>query len=149
MKYTCSVDINLPIDKTIRLWQDENNYKEWQDGFESIEHLSGTLNTNGARSKIILNGKRRIELTETIINSDLPKEKTALYEHIHTTNTQTTRFESIEENITRYVSETEYTRFNGFMIKLMARLFPGKFREQSQKWMDQFKEFAERTEVRS
>ncbi len=144
MKYTCTVDINLPIDKVAALWDNENNFKEWQDGFESIEHLSGTPNSKGAKSKIILNGKRKIELLETIILSDLPNEKIALYEHSHMTNTQTTRFKSIGQNKTQYISEVEYTKFNGFMIKLMAKLFPSKFKEQSQKWMNQFKEFAEK-----
>lgn len=145
MKYTCTVDINLPIEKTVELWSDENNFKEWQDGFESIEHLSGTPDTKGAKSKIILDGKRRIELIETIIKLNLPKEKKALYEHVHMTNTQSSRFEAISENKTRYISEVEYTKFNGFMIKLMAKLFPNKFKEQSQKWMNQFKDYAERT----
>jgi uncharacterized membrane protein len=146
MKYTCIIDISLPIDKVVQLWKDENNFKEWQDDFESIEHLSGIPNTKGAKSKIIFQGKRRIELLETIISADLPKNKTALYEHIHMTNTQTTRFKTIEDNRTRYISEVEYTKFNGIMIKLMAKLFPGKFKEQSQKWMNQFKEFAEKTD---
>lgn len=33
---------------------------------------------------------------------------------------------------------------NGIMPKLMAKLFPGMFKKQSQKWMDQFKEFVEK-----
>ncbi len=104
MKYTCTVDIELPIDKTVELWTDEKNFKEWQDGFQSIELLSGTPNEKGAKSKIILDdGKRRIELIETIINSNLPSEKKALYEHIHMTNTQTSRFEPISKNKTRYI----------------------------------------------
>ncbi len=144
MKYTCTVDIHLPIDKVAALWDNQNNFKEWQDGFESIEHLSGMPNSKGAKSKIILNGKRKIELLETIILSDLPNEKISLYEHSHMTNTQTTRFKSIGQNKTQYISEVEYTKFNGFMIKLMAKLFPSKFKEQSQKWMNQFKEFAEK-----
>ncbi len=144
MKYTCTVDINLPIDKVVSLWDNESNFKEWQDGFESIEHLSGSPNSKGTKSKIIFQGKRKIELLETIILADLPKEKIALYEHSHMTNTQTTRFKVIEQNKTQYISEVEYTKFNGIMIKVMAKLFPSKFKEQSQKWMNQFKEFAEK-----
>lgn len=143
MKYTCTVDINLPIDKVVALWSNETYFKEWQDGFESIELLSGTYNTKGAKSKIILDGNQRIELLETIISSDLPKEKIALYEHIHMTNTQTSRFIALGESSTQYISEVEYTQFNGLMIKLMAKLFPSKFKAQSQKWMNQFKAFAE------
>ncbi|WP_456440445.1 SRPBCC family protein [Psychroserpens sp.] len=147
MKYTCKVDIDLPIDKTVALWEDERNFKEWQDGFKSIEHLSGTPNSKGAKSKIILQEKRKIELLETVILSDLPNKKIALYEHTHMTNTQTTSFIAINQNKTQYISEVEYTKFNGIMIKLIAKLFPSKFKEQSQKWMNQFKEFAEKTNI--
>jgi len=145
MKYTCTIEINLPINKVVQLWEDENNFKEWQDGFKSIEHLSGTPHSKGAQSRIILEDNRRIELLETIITANLPEEKTASYEHIHMTNTQTTRFKKIDSNTTQYISEVEYTQFNGLMIKLMAKLFPSKFKAQSQKWMNQFKAFAEKT----
>lgn len=145
MKYTCSVEIDAPIEKVVALWENEAHFGEWQDGFKSIEHLEGIPNTKNAKSKIILEDKMRIELVETIISMDLPNEKIALYEHIHTTNTQTSRFETIKDNKTLYTSEVEYIKFNGLMIKLMAKLFPSKFKAQSQKWMNQFKEFAEKT----
>ena len=143
MKYICTVEINASLEKVVALWNNEAYFKEWQDGFKHIELLEGIANTKGARSKIILADKRRIELIETILSINLPHEKTALYEHIHMTNTQTSRFKKIEADKTLYTSEVEYTKFNGFLIKLMARLFPGKFKAQSQKWMDQFKQFVE------
>ena len=143
MKYTCKVNIDLPLEKTAALWEDERNFNQWQDGFKSIELLTGIHNTKGATSKIIFEGKQKMELLETIILSDLPNEKIALYEHIHMINTQKTSFVAINENKTQYISEVEYTKFNGVLIKLMAKLFPGKFKAQSQKWMDQFKAFAE------
>ena len=144
MQYTCFVDIDLPIDMVVQLWKDEDNFKEWQDGFKSIEHLSGIPNAPGAIARIILEDKRRIELLETIISSNLPKEKIALYVHIHMSNTQTTRFKKINTNKTQYISEVEYIKFNGLLIKLMAKLYPGKFKAQSQKWMNQFKAYAEK-----
>lgn len=144
MKYSCTVTINLPIAKTVELWENENNFKEWQDGFKSIELLSGTSNTKGAKSKILFEGKQKMELIETIISNDLPNKKIGLYEHIHMTNTQTSRFIAIDDNTTQYISEVEYIKFNGILIKLMAKLFPSKFKAQSQKWMIQFKQFAEK-----
>lgn len=143
MKYTCSVELNRPINEVVELWSDEKHFREWQDGFHSIKLLSGKPNTKGAKSKILFKGKREIELTETILSINLPTEKVALYEHIHMCNTQTTRFQEMGPHKTLYISEVEYTQFNGFMVKLMAFLFPGKFKGQSQKWMDQFKAFAE------
>lgn len=144
MKYTCSVEINSPIGTVVDLWADENKFKEWQDGFVKIDHVSGEPGSIGSKSTIYLEqGKRKMELLETIHVNNLPDEKTALYEHIHMTNTQTTRFRSIDDGKTQYISEVEYTQFNGFVPKLMAKFFPGMFKKQSQKWMDQFKNFAE------
>lgn len=144
MKYTVSILINAPLKKVVALWEDPAHFHQWQDGFESYTHLEGVPNTKNAKSKIVLNDKMRIELIETIILNKLPTQKTALYEHIHMTNTQTSRFEAQGDHQTRYTSEVEYLKFNGFMIKLMAKLFPGKFKRQSEKWMQQFKTFAER-----
>ena len=143
MKYECRTLINLPIDKVAALWADKNHFKEWQDGFQSIELLSGNANEVQAKSKIIIDGDQYIELIETIQINDLPREKKALYEHKHMTNTQHTKFVSKGDSQTEFISEVEYTQFNGFMIKMMAKFFPGKFKAQSQKWMDQFKAFAE------
>ena len=144
MKYTCTITIKAPINKVIALWADEQHFDKWQDGFQFIERLQGEEGSVGATSKIVLEqGKRKMELIETIITNNLPTEKKAQYEHIHMTNTQSSRFEVMDKNTTRYTSEVEYTQFNGLMPKLMAKLFPEMFRKQSQKWMDQFKVFCE------
>ena len=144
MKYICTVDIDMAIDKVAKLWEDENHFEKWQDGFQSITPLEGQPGSVGARSRILYQqGKRKMELTETIISNNLPQEKKALYEHTQMTNTQTTKFEKISESKTHYISEVEYTKFTGFIPNLMAMLFPGMFKKQSQKWMDQFKAFAE------
>lgn len=86
---------------------------------------------------------RKLELKETIITSNLPEEFKALYEHKHMTNTMKVSFESLSENQTRYTSEIEYTKFNGFIANTMAKLFPGLFKKQVYKWMKQFKEYTE------
>jgi len=148
MKYSCTVHINLPITKVVALWENESHFKEWQDGFKSIEHLSGLPNRKGSTSKITFHDKRKIELIETIISNHLPDKKVALYEHIHMSNTQTSSFKSINENTTEYTSEVDYIKFNGLLIKIIAILFPRKFKAQSQKWMNQFKTFAESTHLK-
>ncbi len=144
MKYQCSIEINESLAKVVEYWDNPDLFSNWQDGFQNIEILEGTKNSVGAKSKILFKqGKRELELIETILTNDLPNQKKALYEHVHMTNTQTTKFEVIDAKTTRYVSEVEYTQFNGFMPKMMAKLFPKMFKKQSQKWMDQFKIFVE------
>ncbi|MBO6515525.1 MAG: SRPBCC family protein [Bacteroidia bacterium] len=145
MKYTCTVTINAPLDRVVELWNDPTHFGQWQDGFHSIELVEGNVDEVGAVSRIKMKiGKRDMELIETLLVCDLPREKKGLYEHVHMTNTQSSRFEAQGEGLTKYTSEVEYTKFNGPMINVMARLFPGMFRKQSQKWMDQFKAFVEK-----
>lgn len=147
MKFTCTVDIDAPLDQVVELFKDTENLKAWQDGIQSFEHLSGNANEAGAKSKIVFQqGKQRIELIETIQVMDLPREKTALYEHTHMVNTMKSSFADLGSNKTRFTAEIHYTKFIGLMPKLMAWLMPGLFKKQTQKWLDQFKAFSENPE---
>lgn len=144
MKFTCKVEIDKSIDEVIPLFDNLDNLEKWQDGFVSHEHLSGEPGKVGAKSKLVYKNKgNTIELTETILKNDLPNELSASYEHQHMDNTMTNQFSELGENKTLYSAEIHYTKFKGLMPKLMARLFPGMFRRQSQKWLNQFKDFVE------
>ncbi len=147
MKYTCTTIIDLPVNEVVELWADEDYYDQWQDGFESIELQEGEKHAEGSKSKITLQqGKRKVELLETILINNLPAEKKALYGHKHMSNIQLSRFESIANGRTRYTVEVEYTHFSGFVPRLIARMLPKLFEQQSQRQMDQFKDFAESVE---
>ncbi len=144
MEFTCSVEINLPRARVIELWLNPDNYKYWMDGFEKIEHRSGERGTVGAVSKIYFKQRNNdMELREVILVNELPDVFKARYEHVHMTNTQTVRFESLEPHLTRYTSEIEYTEFHSIIPKLMSWLFSGMFKKPVQKWLNQFKAFAE------
>lgn len=144
MKFSCTVEIDLPVEKVTRLFTDTDNFKKWHEGFISIEHLSGTKGEPGAKSRLIYKtGRQTIELTETIVTNNLPDELTGLYEHKHMVNTMTNRFYRIGENKTKYVAEIEYTRFIGFIPVMMALLMPAMFKKQVQKRLAHFKAFAE------
>ena len=144
MNFTCTVAINAPIDKTVALYTDPRYFKEWQDGFISYEPLSGIPGHVGAKSKITyVNGKHRIELIETIELMNLPSEMSGLYEHKHMINNLISRFTPISDGKTLLTTHVGYFRSIVTMPKLMALLIPGMFRKQNQKWLDQFKTFAE------
>jgi uncharacterized membrane protein len=145
MKFESSVDINAPIDKVVALFNNPENFKEWQTGFVGYEPISGTPRTAGAKSKVVYNyGKRKMELIETIQVMNLPAEMTALYEHEHMVNTMINSFTELPGNKTRYTAGIGYAKFIGFLPKLMAWLMPDMAKKQNQKWLDQFKAFAEK-----
>ena len=145
MKFKSSIDIKKPRAKVSELFADARNLGEYQDGFINKELISGQLGAEGAVSKMYYKyGKRNMELTETITSYNLPDSFEAFYHHKHMDNTMKCRFIPIDSENTRYESEFDYVRISWIMPKLMFLLFPGMFKRQGEKWMRQFKEFAEK-----
>ena len=144
MKFTASIRINQPLTKTVALWQDQNNFKHWQDGFISKELLSGTGGEVGAISLIKLDLNQDImELTETVQLTNLPHEHKVFIAHKHMHNTMHSKFTAIDDSTTLWTAEIDYFQVNFWPAKVMMRLFPNMFKKQGQKWSNQFKEFAE------
>lgn len=142
MKYTIEADINLPIDKVTALFPNPENYKYWQTGLESIELIEGSPGATGARSRLKFKmGKKDMEIMETITLSNLPDVHTITYESKLMRNIVKSEFTPIGQDKTKCVSHQEL-QFKGF-FKLMGLFFPGAFKKQSMKYLQDFKTFAE------
>tara|TARA_R110002051_G_scaffold130040_1_gene203782 strand:- start:425 stop:862 length:438 start_codon:yes stop_codon:yes gene_type:complete len=145
MKYTVSIDIDSPLDRVIELFDNPDNLKEWMEGLQSFEHLSGTPGEVGARSKLVYKmGKRNVEMIETVTVRKLPKEFSGTYEAEGVFNIVKNKFEKLSESKTRYISEQEF-EFKG-MMKYVAFLMPWAFKKQSMKYLKAFKSFVESKE---
>ena len=144
MKFKSEVIIDKPQVELADLWVNPSHFKSHQEGFIRKELISGAAASNGSVSKLYFqHGKHEMELTETIVKNELPNSMEAFYHHKHMDNSLKTSFTKINESQTRYTVEGEYTEVRGIMPKLMMFLFPGMFRKQPKKWMDNFKNFAE------
>lgn len=145
MKFTCSIDIARPVKKVAALFEDPANLTHYQDGFVKKELISGKQGEVGAVAKLYYQmGKREMVITETILVNNLPEEFLGSYHHKHMDNTMHCSFIALDAQNTRYDATIEYTAFRGWLPKTMAFLFPGMFKKQVQKWLDNFKAFAER-----
>ncbi|MEM7103971.1 MAG: SRPBCC family protein [Bacteroidota bacterium] len=149
MKFTCSVNVDLPRERVIELWENPDNLHHWQDGFISMEHISGAPGAKDAESLMLYDMGHRgtMELREVIIKNDLPHEFSGRYIGTAMENTMHNWFSELSDNKTEWKAEIHYIRLSGFMVKVMVFLMPGMFRKQVQKWMDQFKAFAENAEI--
>lgn len=142
-EYTVQVEIALPRSIVIDLFDDPENLFKWQTGLVSFEHLSGEPGMAGAKSRMVFQiGKRRFELIETITKRNFPDEFDGTYEWSGGMNTLRNRFIEVGPSRTRWESTCGY-QFSGLMMKLMGFFFPGMFRQQNQKFLDNFKAFAE------
>jgi hypothetical protein len=144
MKYTCIGEIYLPIKKVVELYFNTGTFNKWQDGFVSKELIIGNAGQRNAKSRIIMSFRnKQMELIETIQSNDLPNRIIALYEHKHMINIMITRFKPVNGGKTEISVDIIYTKFIGFIPKLMALVMPGIFKKQTQKMINNFKAFAE------
>ncbi len=141
--YTVSVDIDLPRDRVIELFDNPDNMFRWQDGLQSFDHVSGEPGQPGAISTLTyLNGKHKLVLTEEISERNLPDEFNGTYSWAGGQNTLVNRFIELGPDKTRWESTCEYS-FRNIPLRLMALLAPGVFRKQNQRFLDNFKAFCE------
>ena len=142
MKYANEIEIKLPRQKVIELFDNPDNMPKWQEGFVSFEPQSGKPGEEGSTAKLNYKmGKREVEMIETITKRNLPDEFNGTYEAKGVFNIVNNSFIVLDKNKTKWVSENEF-QFKGFM-KIIAFLMPGAFKKQSFKYMKDFKKFAE------
>jgi hypothetical protein len=144
MTYSVELTINLPPADVARKMDSIENLKHWQHGLTSAEHISGTPGEVGAKMQLNYKfGKRSMQLVETISKRNFPKEFHATYETKGMYNIQENSFEETPEGNTKWVSKCEFIPTN-FMMRVMTSLMPGAFKKQSRKYMEDFKNFAEK-----
>ena len=84
-------------------------------------------------------------MTETITKRNFPDEINLTYETKGVYNIQRNRFHEVDANTTKWISESEF-QFSSFGMKLLGWLMPGAFKKQSMKYLEDFKNFAEKGE---
>ena len=144
MKYKLEIDIDLPREKVVELFDNPENLKHWQPGFVGMKHMEGTPGEVGSKTHLKYQmGKRTVEMVETILSRDMPEGFSATYEAKGVWNEIHNFFHEAAPDKTRWVTENEF-RFKGLM-KIMGLIMPGAFKKQSFEYMELFKAFAEKS----
>ena len=138
------ITINAPKDFVASYLRRSEHFDQWQDDFKSATLLSGDLDQVSAQTRMLYKfGKSDMELLETVRNNNLPDSFEALYKHKHMDNIMLSTFENLDGDKTIYSTHVNYIKLKGLIIKIMAKLFSGKFKKGPEKWMQQFKSFVE------
>ena len=142
MRYTVDIEIDLPRDRVVELFDSTDNLFKWQEGLQSFNHISGEPGQVGAKSKLVFQmGKRTIEMIETITERNLPDEFHGTYDAPGVYNVVQNRFIELGPDKTKLESENEF-QFTGFM-RLIGFFMKSAFPKQSLKYLQDFKAFAE------
>jgi len=142
MTYFNEIEINLPRESVILLFDNPDNLKEWMPGLISFEPVSGIPGQPGAKSKLKFQmGKRMMEMTETVTVRNLPDEFSGTYEMKNVYNEVKNKFIEAGPNKTKYITESTFN-FSGIM-RVFGFLMKGAFIKTSQGYLERFKKFAE------
>ncbi len=153
MKYTVSLEIALPRERTVQLLADPAHLQKWLRGVVTHEPLNGMHGEAGTRSRVVMQmGQQTMEATETITRREpadlheIPRDVVVHYEREIVAegmwNAARERLTEAGPGTTLWVSENEY-RFDSVLMRLVAPLMRGTFRKQSLQHMRDFKAFAE------
>ncbi|APY00610.1 SRPBCC family protein [Lacinutrix venerupis] len=144
MKYTSQIIIKVPLEQFITILENHDNFKHWQRGLESFEHLSGDIGVVGSKIKLNYSlGNRKMELVETITETNLPHLLHLHYDTKGVHNIQQNYFESTAQGHTKWIIKNEFLATNFFMRSMML-LSPNIFKKQTIKYLNDFKNFAEK-----
>ena len=143
MKYTISNIINKPLDEVIAKFKDPEAAKEWMEGLKSHTLTSGTAGEVGAKTDFVFlhKGKEMI-ISETILEQNFPDQIKFAYQSPMGENEVEMLFEQLPDGTVKQTNNS-YFKLTGFM-KLFGFLLKGMFKKQSFKYLNGFKEYAER-----
>lgn len=143
MNYSIEILINLPRVEVLKKLTNVDNFKHWQSDFVSAEYLSGEIGEFGAKMKLQYNfGRRTMVMIETITKQDLPFEIHYSYSASGMYNVQQNMFKENTRGETIWISKNEFVP-TSFKMRLFLWLMPKTFKNQSLKYMNDFKNFAE------
>lgn len=153
MKYTNSIEIDLPREQVAQLLADPAYLPKWLRGLVLHEPVQGAHGQLGTESRVVMqSGQRTMECTETITRRDpadlhgIPKESVVHFDReivgAGMWSVVRDRLTEAGPETTLWEQESEY-RFNNLLMRLVGLLMPGSFHKQSQQHMQDFKAFAE------
>ena len=141
MHYSVTVEINLPREHVIELFDNPDNMPHWQPSLLSFTHLTGEAGQAGATSELKYQmGKREVVMIETITERNLPNTFSATYETKGVWNQVSNHFVE-QDGKTLWTINTVF-KCTG-ILRIMAWLMPGMFKKQTTADMLNFKAFAE------
>ncbi|MFD4402084.1 SRPBCC family protein [Nocardia sp. NPDC058499] len=153
MKYTNSIEIDLPREQVAQLLADPAHLPKWLRGVVLHEPVQGIHGQLGTESRVVMqSGRRTMECTETITRLDpavlrgIPKESVVHFDReivgAGMWSVVRDRLTEAGPETTFWEQDSEY-RFDSLLMRLVGLLMPGSFHKQSQQHMQDFKAFAE------
>lgn len=141
MKYICEVRINRPREEVLKYHYDDHHRFKWQQKFLECQVVKGEAFQKGTKSRLAYkNHEGILEMTETILVSDLPNRLQVMYEASHTVNLSDDSW--IDEGLCTVWRKETVFHLTG-LTKWVSLLWLRSFKSNTLKDMTAFKSFVE------
>lgn len=142
ISYDCEIMIEKSLSESWAVSQDDEKMKDWLDGFQKLEHVSGTPGTVGAVSDVyfITNGET-MTIRETITNI-VPNESISMDFDSDFMNMKYEISMNTVDGKTKINSTTSVIG-NGMFSKSIIALMSGSFKAEEEKNLSRLKQTIE------
>ena len=140
MKYTQEIIINLPIEKVLQIFYNPASQEYSHPDLAGSELISGKAGEEGAVTKLKF---KNFDFIETITKKSSPAEFVAEYKTSGLEQTVKNSFIESGPDKTIYRREID-SRPKSLMLKTIALIAPGFYKNQTYKYLEKIKEFAEK-----
>lgn len=142
MKYSIELIINKSRAEVWKKFDNAENLYKWMPTLKEFNHESGEAGQPGAKSRLkFLEGRRDIEMIETIVKRNEPEEFSGTYEMKGTRNLVENSFSDLEDNKTKWQLDSEF-EFSG-IYKILSPFFKSTIVKRTKSDMNRFKDFVE------
>ncbi len=147
VQYGHIIQVNKPIQEAWAVSQDESKYKQWLEGYKSMELISGEPFAVGSKYKVIVDpgeGQEDIEMIETVISVKENDHVTLHFDSAMMDFEQTISFTEANGKTT-VTSDSKVIGKNLVMRSMFAlmEMFTGSFTKQEAKNFDKLKTLIE------
>lgn len=142
VKYQAKTSVNLPLDKTFTLFNDITQIQKWIPEIKSISPIEETPNQIGSRYKIVMDNQgTETEMIEKVI--DYQTNKGLTLEFDAGSMIKTDQYSFTEQDGKTIITHDATAKGNSYLNRCFFAFLKGAFKKIDQKYLDNFKAFAE------
>lgn len=129
--YDCEIIVDKPIEESWKVTQDETKMSEWLEGFQKVEHVSGTPETVGAVTNVyfVTDGQEMV-IKETITSIKQNESIEMLFESDFMNMNYKLKMTSI--NGKTKISSNTNAKGNGMLSKSIMALIGSSLKTQEE-----------------
>lgn len=141
--HTSKVTINKPVEEVFKLLSNQEQWSEWIPEITAIKTVTTSAEVKGNSYAItVKNQDQEIALEERVLAFEPNKNLKLLFQGGGLVKIDDYNFHSVN-GTTEIVVDTK-TRSESFILGCMLPLVKGKLAQESQQYLNNFKEFAEK-----